>query len=374
MALDDDGYLRPRFDGPSRAVSGAESVFRRSCPGVIVRSPRPPAGALKHPLLGAYLVAWRAWSTDADIRYAGSSGGALTALHTWLVASGRAARVTGAAKDAAGPRRSVPVTIVTRQEALDAAGSRYGPVAGLDNDDVLRSGAAVTAKPCEISALRQAAPELVDGEPPLMLSFFCAGTPSQTATDDLLTTLGIAPTDEVTDLRYRGNGWPGRFSATTLERTVSVGYQQSWGEALGPTTQWRCKVCPDGVGESADIVSADCWETDERGYPVFAEGDGTSALIARTERGRLTILEAEAAGAIVLQPLPMATLAAAQPLQTGRRRFLGARLLGSLLAGRRPPQYRGFSLTRLTMAAPRRALRVVRGTFRRVRLDLRRPR
>lgn len=369
MELDKAGYLRPRFDRPSRALPDAESVFRRSCPGMLVRAPQRPDGAREHPLLGAYLGSWRAWAADPDLRYAGSSGGALSALHAWLLESGRAARVTGVAKDAAEPRRSVPVTIMTREQALHAAGSRYAPAAGLDNDDLLRSGSAVTAKPCEISALRQSAPDLIEGEPPLMLSFFCAGTPSQTATDTLLTSLGIEGRERVTDLRYRGNGWPGRFSATTERRTVSADYEQSWGGTLGPTTQWRCKMCPDGVGESADIVSADCWATDDRGYPVFVESDGMSALIARTERGRQTVLDAAAAGVLVLEPLPMEDLAAAQPLQTARRRYLSARMLGSLLAGRRPPRYHGFSLLRLAAAAPRQAVRVARGTFRRVRRD-----
>ncbi|GAA1417365.1 Coenzyme F420 hydrogenase/dehydrogenase, beta subunit C-terminal domain [Agrococcus citreus] len=373
MALDARGYARPRFDGPSRAAPGAEAVFRRGCPGVVVRAPETPAGAATHPLLGAHVGIWRAWATDAEVRHAGSSGGALTALHAWLVASGRAARVTGAAMDEREPRRSVPVSIVTREQALAAAGSRYAPVAALDNADALRSDSAVCGKPCEISALRQTADDLVDGEPPLLLSFFCAGTPSQLATDSLLAELGVPSGAPVSSLRYRGLGWPGSFRAIAGDRAVSVAYEESWGRALGPTTQWRCKVCPDGVGESADIVSADAWESDEHGYPSFAEGDGSSALIARTPRGRQTILDAQAAGVLSLEPFTMAALAAAQPLQTGRRRLLRARLWGSALAGRRPPRYPGFRLLRLTIASPRLALRVLLGSFRRVRRDRREP-
>lgn len=371
MELDAAGYARPRFTGAPAPIPDAEAIFRRGCPGVVVRAPAVPAGAARHPLLGADLGVWSAWATDSKIRHTGSSGGALTALHAWLVASGRAARVTGAAVDDRAPRRTVPVSIMTRDQALGAAGSRYAPVAALDNADVLAAGSAVCAKPCEISALRQSVDDLVDGEPPLMLSFFCAGTPSQHATDALLSQLGVGAHDEVGALRYRGLGWPGRFTATSGERIVSADYDASWGSTLGPATQWRCKVCADGVGEAADIVSADAWESDEHGYPTFVDGDGVSALIARTERGRRTILEAAAAGAITLEPLTMARLAAAQPLQTERRRFLRARLLGSLLAGRRPPQYPGFALLRLSAAAPRTALRVLRGTFRRVRRSAR---
>lgn len=369
MELDAEGFARPRLVGASRAVPDAAAVFRRSCPGVVVRAPDAAPGAARDALLGAHVGAWRAWAADAELRHAGSSGGALTALHAWLVASGRAARVTGAAADAAEPRRTVPVTIVSRTDALRAAGSRYAPVAALDTPDVLRPGSAVCAKPCEVSALRQAAADLVPGEPPLLLSFFCAGTPSQRATDELLRQLGVQADEPVTALRYRGLGWPGRFRARAGGREVSADYEESWGSVLGPTTQWRCKVCADGVGEAADVVSADAWEADEHGYPSFADGDGTSALIARTARGRRAVLDAAAAGVLELAPLDMRALAAAQPLQTQRRRFLRARLWGSALAGRRPPRYPGFQLLALTLASPRTGLRVLRGTFRRVRAE-----
>lgn len=367
MQLDDRGYQRPRVVGESRPIDRAEEIFARSCPGVVVTAPPMPTGARRHPELGTYLEAWQAWAADPEVRRAGSSGGVLTALHGWLVASGRAARVTGAAGDTSDVRRTVPVTITTREAALAAAGSRYAPVSALANPDVSAPGGAVTGKPCEIAALRRAAPDLVEGEVPLLLSFFCAGTPSQHATAALLQDLGVAPDDDLRSLRYRGDGWPGRFQARTDHGEVSADYDESWGRVLGPTTQWRCKVCVDGVGESADIVCADSWATDDRGYPVFVEGDGLSALIARTPRGLQAIQDAAAAGVIVLSPLQMAHLASAQPLQVARRRFLFARMLGSRLAGRRPPRYRGFGLLRLSLAKPREAIRTLRGTYRRVR-------
>ncbi|MFP7760255.1 Coenzyme F420 hydrogenase/dehydrogenase, beta subunit C-terminal domain [Marisediminicola sp. LYQ85] len=321
-----------------------------------------------HPTMGPYLGVWRSWATDPEVRWAGSSGGVLTALSAWLIDSGRAARSTGA-RSAANPRRSVPVTITTKRDALAAAGSRYTPVAGLANADVLRSDTAVTCKPCEASALSTLAPLLsTDGsETPIILSFFCAGTPSAHATDALLAELDVSPVDAVDELWYRGRGWPGRFTAASRGRTVSADYDTSWGKTLGPTTQWRCKVCPDGVGESADVVAADYWRVDSRGYPEFTDGDGDGALIARTPRGLAIIEAAVDAGVIHVEPVPMATLAAVQPLQDKRRRLLAARTLGSLLAGRAVPRYRGFGLISLSVAQPRRALEAARGTFRRVR-------
>ncbi|MDT0156347.1 Coenzyme F420 hydrogenase/dehydrogenase, beta subunit C-terminal domain [Microbacterium sp. ARD32] len=367
MRLDDRGYLRPQVEGESRPVPDAVRIFERSCPGVTVSAPSVSRSSTPHRLLGRYEGIWRAHATDPEVRRAGSSGGVLTALHQWLLSQDRAARITGAAAAEKEPRRTVPVTIMTRDQALAAAGSRYAPVAALDNADVLNPGSAVCGKPCEISALRNAAPDLVDGEAPLMLSFFCAGTPSQHATSTLLNELGVPDDQPVDAMRYRGDGWPGRFFVRSGKHAASTDYEESWGRVLGPTTQWRCKVCPDGVGESADIVCADSWRTDERGYPVFSEGDGMSALIARTPRGLQAIRDAEAAGIISLSPLPIRELAGAQPLQVSRRRYLFARLLGSRLAGRRPPRFRGFGLLRLAVRHPLKAARIGRGTFQRVR-------
>ncbi len=367
MELNARGYLRPELSAAPQPIANAARIFESSCPGRRITAPAVPEDAAHDALLGPNVGLWQAWATDEEIRLAGSSGGALTALHAWLLESGRAARITGAGAAAKNPRRTVPVTITTRAQALASAGSRYAPVGALENADAFHSDSAVAGKPCEVAAMRAAAPDLIDGEAPLLLSFFCAGTPSQQATDALLTELGIPEQAPVSTLRYRGNGWPGRFTARSGDTEVSADYDESWGRVLGPTTQWRCKICPDGVGQAADIVCADSWETDERGYPTFAEGAGVSALVARTARGREAILAAVEAGVIAVRPLEITQLRDAQPLQTARRQFLFARLLGSRLAGRRPPRFRGFGLLRLTTQKPREAVRVLRGTYRRVR-------
>ena len=42
MELDAQGYARPVFSGPSEPVPDAEAIFRRVCPGVVVKAPTPP--------------------------------------------------------------------------------------------------------------------------------------------------------------------------------------------------------------------------------------------------------------------------------------------------------------------------------------------
>lgn len=306
------------------------------------------------------------WATDADARYRGASGGVLTALSAWLTESGRANTVVGAGK-ARDPRRTVSVAITDRETALAAAGSRYAPVATMSSAAVLEAGNAVIAKPCEASALRRLLDEREAVERPLILSFFCAGTPSQLATDDLVRELGVSDETTVSNLRYRGCGWPGQFTVTSDARDYAMDYRTSWGKRLGPTVQWRCKICPDGVGESADLSVCDYWEVDDRGYPLFAEADGRSGLLVRTERGRDLLKEAIEAGVLAGEPLRAEEIAKIQPGQTGRRSTLFLRLLGARMAGLRVPSYSGFPLVRLMPRTFRSNLRILRGSWRRAR-------
>lgn len=380
LRLDDAGYLRPQVAAGS-GVANREAVaeFRAICPGVEVKAPATPTGGKRHPTMGVYLQAWQAWASDPQLRYVGSSGGVLTALNQWLLSTGEVSAVQASRADS-NPRHTVPVRLLSGAEAEQrrasvnnsaatsadvaaTAGSRYAPhacaacPAGVE-------GAAV-AKPCGASALRALA-QVRGEQAPLLLSFFCAGTPSQTATDELVAELsGGQP---VADLWYRGHGWPGQFTVTTADgEQHGVDYEQSWGRRLGPTVQWRCKICVDGVGEAADVVAADFWESDANGYPIFAEDAGRSALIARTPRGLDLVRRALAAGVLEAEPLDLDALAAVQPLQTSRRELLAARLTGVAASGRAIPRYRGFSLIKQTLRSPRQAWRTAKGTYRRSR-------
>ena len=364
MTLDSDGYNRPERKTEAIPPNDAISRFSAMCPGVVVRAQRP-AGSKRHPTMGSYFEAFEAWATDEQVRHAGSSGGALTALSSWLGSTGEASRVVGATADPESPRRTVSIEITTKARALELAGSRYAPSSNASGHAALDPSAAFVGKPCEVSALRA----MHKDSGPLLLSFFCAGTPSQHATDSLVVALGVPDDEPIRDLWYRGKGWPGKF--TVLRRdgsTVDTSYEQSWGSALGPTVQWRCKICADGVGESADVTAADFWRTDNRGYPDFSEGQGVSAIIARTARGVDVIRRAEAAGVLIISPIDVADLAVIQPLQRQRRETLIGRLVGTRAAGGRVPRYRGFSLTQMALPRLREVFRTAKGSYRRRRV------
>ena len=179
---------------------------------------------------------------------------------------------------------------------------------------------------------------------PVILSFFCAGVPSHAGARGVLAALGVSEAETVA-FRYRGNGWPGRATATLADGSErSMTYHESWGNILSKHVQHRCKICADGTGVAADIVCADAWESDDRGYPTFAEADGVSLIVARSPLGARLIAAAEAAGRIDTRPFDPATLAAIQPGQRERRRALLARLTALRLVGRPVPRYDGLQL------------------------------
>lgn len=367
MTLSDQGFLRPTVDAAGASVPSQVTTFRRTCPGRTVTAPRPDsASATVDPILGRVEAAWSAWATDPEARHLGSSGGVLTALAAWLTTTGEVASVVAAAPDSERAVTTTSVTVTSRAEALRSAGSRYAPVATLAQ---LRAGAAgaVIAKPCEASALSAWLDDPGRSGPrPLLMSFFCAGTPSQAATDRLVRMLGVEP-DEVTSLRYRGHGWPGEFAVTgpATERTMS--YDESWGHHLGRQIQARCKICVDGTGEHADLAVGDFWESDEQGYPAFDDAPGRSVLIARTQRGRELIERAIAEAVIEVGPVELDQVTRVQPLQRDRRRQLPGRLIGRVARRGMVPRYRGYRLRRWVAADPRGTIRAARATFRRGR-------
>jgi coenzyme F420 hydrogenase subunit beta len=361
--LDAEGFNRPTVSGSdSGEQDQAEAAaFAKVCPGVSLRAPSPE-GRRTHPVFGSYVDAWQGWAVDPDFRHAGASGGVLSALAYWLVSSKRAQAVAGSGMSAVQPTRTVPLRITSRDEALASAGSRYAPVANTLSGDNCE---AFIGKPCEVSGRFQFASRsaAVDGQLPVLLSFFCAGTPSQCATDELIGTLGVKPFD-VASLRYRGNGWPGEFEVRATDgRVRAMSYADSWGNNLGRQLQLRCKLCADGTGEHADIAVGDYWAIDDKGFPAFENADGISAVIARTQRGAALLAAASRQGVITLNPIDLDNLAAVQPFQTQRRETLAGRLVGRRLAGYRIPHYRGYNLLPRLVDHAAANLKAAAGTF-----------
>ena len=179
--------------------------------------------------------------------------------------------------------------------------------------------------------------------------------------------LGKDP-EQIATFRYRGQGWPGRATATDPDGdAASMTYNDSWGKILSRHVQHRCKICADGAGAAADIVCADAWETDDRGYPLFEEQDGVSLVVSRTDLGEKVVRSAEAAGTLALEDFDVAALTAIQRGQVWRRRGLWPRLLALKLLGKPVPRYVGLQVREvMSLSSPKERARNFLGTVKRV--------
>jgi coenzyme F420 hydrogenase subunit beta len=372
MEVAPPGFLRPCQSTSLTAEEDAR--IARICPGLGQRV--VPEGRVDHALWGPHVEMLTGWAIDPDLRFAGASGGALSALVAYLLESGTVDAVVQVDADLQHPTANRTVIGTTTAEIMAAAGSRYAPSSPLTGiaDHLAEHRAtgrrfAVLGKPCDAAALRALLQEDAEAAAafPVILSFFCAGVPSHAGGLAMLAALDVTEA-EVASFRYRGNGWPGRATAVLKDGSErSMSYHDSWGRVLSSHAQHRCKICADGTGVAADIVCADAWETDACGYPSFDDRPGISLIVARTALGQQLIAEARAAGRIQTAPFDVAQLAGIQPGQRERRRALLARLLALQLAGRPIPRYEGLQIAAAARQNPlQRNLKNFLGTLRRI--------
>lgn len=365
FGLDERGYLRPR----ARAMLDQTdlSAISKLCPGIGQK------GSIhkKSSLWGDSRRICTGHATDPELRWAGASGGALSGVLLWLLETGAVTGVIQIAADPDDPLGNRFVISESKADILAAAASRYAPSAPLlaVPQVMAREGRfAFVGKPCDVAALRNWSllePDLAQ-KIPVLLSFFCAGIPSRHGAVELVSKMGLGSQDLVR-FRYRGQGWPGRSLAEVKSGEVrSLSYAQSWGEVLSRHVQPRCRICADGIGLEADLVFADAWESDPRGYPLFEERDGLSLIMARTDMGARLLQDAEGAGAVSTSPFEIDTLGAIQPGQLRRKQELLARLVGRRLGGKPVPRYRGLGVWQAARSiGVLRQLRVVIGMMRR---------
>jgi coenzyme F420 hydrogenase subunit beta len=330
-------------------MAAAAPELLRACPGIgLAHDEAPPAGVLRELLAewGPILEVWEGHAGDAQLRRAGSSGGAASALALHGLQHEGMHGVLHIAARTDVPWLNRTVLSRSRAELLAATGSRYAPASPCDGlAEVERAPApcVVIGKPCDVAAARAAARErpALAQKLGLTIAIFCAGTPSTRGTLELFRRLGIPDPSRVRSVRYRGNGWPGRWVVQydgdgALEKSLS--YEESWGE-LQAFRPWRCYVCADHTGEFADIAVADPWYRE-----IQPDEPGRSLVLPRTERGRAFLERARAAGALVLEQKEPGIVVASQPNLLKTRGAVWARVLVTRLLGAAAPRYRGLGL------------------------------
>ena len=347
------------------------------CPGTCAQAMAPERVA-EDTKIDEVWGPWRrmveAWAGDPAVRFEASTGGVLTALAQYLLKSGRVSFVLHTRTSDTDPGFGQQHYSYSDADVLAAAGSRYGPTATLvDLEAALSRGEpfAFIGKPCDLTALGNQARHdpRIDVLVKYRLAMVCGGFMPPAAQDAMIAGYGIDP-DAITALRYRGRGCPGPTTITTSDAVHELHYLDFWGE---DSSQWslpfRCKICPDGIGEQADIAASDNWPGGAPDREESKTDPGTNIAIVRTTAGEELLAAAVADGALVLgRDETPETLGGYQPHQVRKKHAVWPRLEGLADEGRIMPRYEGLRLQDLAAELPDEVFAAQRaGTRQRVR-------
>lgn len=306
MQMTESGSLRPSpVDGFNEET---EKRLLSVCPGITIfprqqanHSSAEPTSFKMDTVWGEYTSMKMAWAAKPDVRYTGSTGGVLTALARYLLSSKQVSFVYHVKADPLAPVQSIATISESLNELQSGTASRYGPVApltlfleALDRNQPF----AVVAKPCDLSAIHNLSKhdERVDQLVTHRLAMVCGGQSTGQKSRDVLKDAGMKE-EAVTLYRHRGFGNPGPTRIECSDgRSLEISYQTLWEDESSWGIESRCKLCPDALGEAADIAAADVWSG---GSPV-GEEEGFNGVIVSSAVGEELTTNAVNSGELVI--------------------------------------------------------------------------
>lgn len=310
---------------------------------------------VKHDIWGKIQGAYVGYSSNPKIRYKAASGGALTEICSYLLHNKMVDGVIQTTYDPMDQMKTITVISSTPNEVVERCGSRYSISVPLKNIlEMLEYGKkyAFVGKPCDVMALRRYINknEKLQESIICLLSFFCAGEPSENAQDKLLKEINCSR-DTCKSITYRGNGWPGYTTVVKSTGEIEkLEYKETWGRFLGRDLRNVCRFCMDGTGDAADIVCADFWYLDENETPDFSEHDGRNIVISRTDFGEQILKDVFNAGNLVQEENFTKRIDSEfhkyQPAQFKRKGTMAAMILAMKICGRNTPKYNRNYLSR----------------------------
>ena len=332
ISMTEKGRLEPKENKPLN--NEIFDKIKKTCPGVIVEGLPKEAidNKSKYDLVwGYYLSLFYAWSTDKDIRFKSSTGGLLNGLSLYLLETNKVKFILHTGTDPKKPMRSVSRYSYNKQELLNSGScSRYGPSSPLDKfNEALNKNEpfAFVGKPCDISAIRQLSKidRRVNELCKYLLTLVCGGFGEFTKSQDFIDSFNVKE-EELSIFRYRGYGNPGKmYIKTNSGEEHDKEYNSFWGEESTWRVPFRCKICPDAIGESSDLAALDTWPG---GSPV-GEDEGFNAAIIRTKKGYDLVHDARDAGYIKIgNHLKIEDINDFQPHQVSKKKAVYARHQG----------------------------------------------
>ncbi len=274
-------------------------------------------------MLGNVRSGYVAHAMDPTIRHNAASGGVVTQLFDFLLASGQIKGAIVVVEDPENPARGRGIIARNREDLLRSQQSRYttSPHLHILNTIQEEDGPfALVALPCQIHALRKR--QIFDPrwrkKIPIVIGLFCHYSLPMSSTEEAGALLA-PPGSQLAHTQYRQRdktGWP----FNTLELTFTDG--SVWRSPYGPAQTFnvisrvsplgRCLQCLDATAEFSDISVCDPWIRDENGKWKYDDPAGFSGVLVRTQRGAELIDAAVSAGRLYAREIPVTEIGEGQ--------------------------------------------------------------
>ena len=294
----------------------------------------------------------RAHAADETTRIKAASGGVLTALAKFLLDQSEVAFIYHARQSEDDLTFGVPHISRTAADVMRGTSSIYGPTPILEiMNDVLDLGEpfGFIGKPCDISAVRNLAryDPRVNQLVKICMTPVCGGIVPPPQMDDFLARRQT-DRDNLTRFAYRCDMCPGDTEFETRDgHKHTANFFEPYGGIAETSWQlpFRCKVCPDGPGEAADISAGDIWPNDLPDWETADEDKGSNAVLIRSAVGRKLFDAAVEAGVIVVEEdVSPRYYDTCQQHHVKKKQYMRARYDALLEAGRTVPRTVGLRL------------------------------
>jgi len=256
--------------------------------------------------LGYYREVWSGYTNWREIRQKGASGGVVTGLLIALLERNEIDGAVVVKMDEERPLEPKVFIARTATEILQAQQSKYLPVpTGRIIEEIMKQDGryAIVGLPCHLHGIRLAQQKMPRLRKRIVfqVGLICGFHPSFTNTTFLVRRAGVHNFDEIKEIRYRDDTWPGGFNVIKKDGTNRMIHPVQdffWSHALFERP--RCATCTDAMAEFGDIVCGDEWRDDGVVREDYKEG--WSYVIARTEVGSRYLNLLRDAGVLHLVP------------------------------------------------------------------------
>jgi len=315
------GHLFPVIDGQRCTACG---LCRQVCPSVNVGTEMLPA-LHSAPFQGKALECYVGRATDRELYANSQSGGIVSAVLLHLLETHEIGAAVVSAMAPGDPPRPVVLCAESREQILSAQKSKYCPIPALGIlGEVRRRNipVALVGLPCHFHGLSSMADidSALVGLVKYKIGLVCDRIMTYRAIDYLIRQAGLTASGTL-DFAFRDKAhpeYPGNvvIGPPGLDPMVLPdGARNLIKNAFTPA---RCRVCFDKMNVLADITVCD-----PHGLKKVDRKGGESAVIVRTERGKMLIRKAVADKRLLLRNADYGEITMGQKIERKRHEWRG---------------------------------------------------